>query len=576
MDTIETTCEPLGRATYSPEDNKLRIYPHARLSKEDYLRVKAAGFGWAPKQELFVAPAWTPEREDLAILFCGEIEDEDKTLVERAGERSERFEDYSAKRMDDANGARDAVSRIADGIPLGQPILVGHHSERHARRDAEKIENGMRRAVKMWETSKYWADRAQSAIGSAKYKEEPSVRARRIKGLEADLRKYLRSGEPRPLDLWDFKLIDADGNILRNEQGKVRLDKERLAAAKAERAALIRELGPRMKRWIAHTENRLTYEREMLAASGGTVADKTGPEKGGACRCWASPPSGWSIIQKVNRISVTLLDNWGNGGNDFTRVIPFDKLKAVMTKAQVEDARSTGRVIGETLRGFGLLNDAPPVVKVCACHRGSTCDISHDPATCSCDQCLSAGKRADFDAMKDSLKAGVKVVSAPQLFPTPKALVEQMIDLAVLEPHLTILEPSAGTGNIVRDLYQSTGVDVRNVMAVEINRDLCTQLASAFPEVRVRHGDFLALDNLGTFDRVLMNPPFENGADIKHIKHALKVLKPGGRLVAICANGPRQRAALEPISEEWIDLPDSSFSDQGTEVRTAIVVITNI
>jgi len=38
-----------------------------------------------------------------------------------------------------------------------------------------------------------------------------------------------------------------------------------------------------------------------------------------------------------------------------------------------------------------------------------------------------------------------------------------------------------------------------------------------------------------------MNPPFENGADIKHIQHAMKMLKPGGRLVAICANGPRQQ-----------------------------------
>ena len=49
-------------ATYSPEDNKLRLYPLSRLPKELYERVRAAGFIWAPKQELFVAPAWTPDR----------------------------------------------------------------------------------------------------------------------------------------------------------------------------------------------------------------------------------------------------------------------------------------------------------------------------------------------------------------------------------------------------------------------------------------------------------------------------------------------------------------------------------
>jgi hypothetical protein len=54
-------------ATYSPEDNKLRLYSSTRLDREIYARVRGAGFIYAPKQELFVAPMWTPEREDLLI-----------------------------------------------------------------------------------------------------------------------------------------------------------------------------------------------------------------------------------------------------------------------------------------------------------------------------------------------------------------------------------------------------------------------------------------------------------------------------------------------------------------------------
>jgi Domain of unknown function (DUF3560) len=180
-------------ATYSPEDNKLRLYSVTRLDSETYARVKAAGFSWAPKQELFVAPAWTPSREDLLIELCGEVGDEDTSLVDRAEQRAERFNDYSDNRAEDAEQAREAVASIADNIPLGQPILVGHHSERHARKDAERIENGMRRAVRMWETSKYWKQRAAGAIRAAKYKELPAVRARRIKGLEADKRKHERT-----------------------------------------------------------------------------------------------------------------------------------------------------------------------------------------------------------------------------------------------------------------------------------------------------------------------------------------------------------------------------------------------
>ena len=126
-------------ATYSPEDNKLRLYSVARLPPDLYAHVKAAGFIFAPRQELFVAPMWTPEREDLLIELCGEIDDEDATLVERAEERSERFTRYSERRTEDAERAQKAVSAIADGIPFGQPILVGHHSERRARRDAQQI-----------------------------------------------------------------------------------------------------------------------------------------------------------------------------------------------------------------------------------------------------------------------------------------------------------------------------------------------------------------------------------------------------------------------------------------------------
>ena len=91
-------------------------------------------------------------------------------------------------------------------------------------------------------------------------------------------------------------------------------------------------------------------------------------------------------------------------------------------------------------------------------------------------------------------------------------------------------------------------------------------------------GDFLEQNgNLGKFDRVVMNPPFINGADIKHIKHALTFLKPGGRLVAICANGSRQREILKPLAEDsggwWEDLPAGTFAEQGTGVNTALLVI---
>lgn len=121
------------RATYSPDDNKLRLYAASRLDPETYKKVHDAGFRWAPKQALFVAPAWTPGREDVLLSLAGEIEDEDSTLAERQEARAERFTGYSGKRASESAQALDEVERLAAMIPPGQPILVGHHSERRAR-----------------------------------------------------------------------------------------------------------------------------------------------------------------------------------------------------------------------------------------------------------------------------------------------------------------------------------------------------------------------------------------------------------------------------------------------------------
>jgi hypothetical protein len=376
-------------ATYSPDDNKLRLYPAHRLDSKEYAKVKAAGFRWAPRQELFVAPAWSPQRDDLLIEMCGEVGDEDTSLVDRAAERAERFTDYSEKRAEDANRAHAAVTAITDGIPMGQPILVGHHSEKHARRDAEKIENGMRRAVKMWETSKYWTYRAAGAIRHAKYKERPAARARRIKKIESDKRREEKSTrqaetfikawekvttweQARAIANYDhvsqcFPLADYPrGPEVSQYEGIMALWSALdgiITAEQAKEIALrVHRLGNDFRaRWIAHYENRLAYERAMLADAGGTVADRSPVEKGGAVRCWASPRHGraWSYIKRVNKVSVSINDNYGNGGANFTRTIELDKLTAIMTAAEVEQARADGRLLDlEDGTGFILADIA--------------------------------------------------------------------------------------------------------------------------------------------------------------------------------------------------------------------------
>jgi len=75
-----------------------------------------------------------------------------------------------------------------------------------------------------------------------------------------------------------------------------------------------------------------------------------------------------------------------------------------------------------------------------------------------------------------------------------------------------------------------------------------------------------------------MNPPFANAQDIEHIQHAFSLLKVRGRLVAICANGPRQNDRLRPFVEElggtWEVLPADTFKASGTSVNTVLLWLT--
>lgn len=161
-----------------------------------------------------------------------------------------------------------------------------------------------------------------------------------------------------------------------------------------------------------------------------------------------------------------------------------------------------------------------------------------------------------------------RVVSSFNLFQTPEPLAER---LAGMFPTFgRTLEPSAGLGRLYRAVRYRSNCEA---VLVDVSPDCCAELERIADErAKVIQGDFLTMAGLGLFDCIIMNPPFKNGQDVKHIQHALTMLDDGGLLVALCAAGPRQRAALEPKAAQWIDLPEGSFRSEGTNVNAAIVV----
>jgi hypothetical protein len=77
--------------------------------------------------------------------------------LEGAAEKAEQRSDAYYRKAD----LREEVS----GIPLGQPILVGHHSERRHRRALERADNAMRRSVEESKRAKELAHKA-AAVGT--------------------------------------------------------------------------------------------------------------------------------------------------------------------------------------------------------------------------------------------------------------------------------------------------------------------------------------------------------------------------------------------------------------------------
>jgi hypothetical protein len=84
--------------------------------------------------------------------------------------RVEKLRGYSAANAAKSEAAHAGVQQIADMIPFGQPIIVGHYSEKGHRRDIAKMQSGMTKSVAT-------ADRAAEQAARADEIERQAARA---------------------------------------------------------------------------------------------------------------------------------------------------------------------------------------------------------------------------------------------------------------------------------------------------------------------------------------------------------------------------------------------------------------
>ena len=173
-------------------------------------------------------------------------------------------------------------------------------------------------------------------------------------------------------------------------------------------------------------------------------------------------------------------------------------------------------------------------------------------------------------------------------FETPLGVAALMGQAAGVTAGSKVLEPSAGTGNLLRFLPQGV-----QITAVEQRYDNFEKLKGNLsrwrmndPKPTLENADFLEFEG-DNFDAIVMNPPFERlkglgRQDALHVQRAYDMLAPNGRLISIMGEGVfggsmKQDVAfrdwLEIVGATVVTMPEKAFKNSGTNVRTRLIVI---
>lgn len=118
----------------------------------------------------------------------------------------------------------------------------------------------------------------------------------------------------------------------------------------------------------------------------------------------------------------------------------------------------------------------------------------------------------------------------PDFYPTPAEVAAEMLDCLDLRGK-TVLEPSAGSGNLVRECLQRGAAEI---LWCEKEPQLQDMLANIRGSIPAYSADFFQLQSsdVSHIDSIAMNPPFS--ADEAHILHAWEIAPAGCEIVSLC------------------------------------------
>lgn len=148
---------------------------------------------------------------------------------ERRENRKARYEELAEKNRQNAEQRYKAAKQTSDQIPMGQPILVGHHSESSHRAALKRIDNNVRKSIEHDQKAGYYEDRVASIEQNrAIYSDDPEA----IVKLKHQLLE-LQGGQDK---------MKAINRIVRSKKLSDEQITEKLKAAYGYPASLIHEL----------------------------------------------------------------------------------------------------------------------------------------------------------------------------------------------------------------------------------------------------------------------------------------------------------------------------------------------
>lgn len=177
-------------------------------------------------------------------------------------------------------------------------------------------------------------------------------------------------------------------------------------------------------------------------------------------------------------------------------------------------------------------------------------------------------------------------------FPTPGWLAVDLADRLKITSKDFVLEPSAGLGALVKEILARGA----SCLAVEYDEARARTIRDVprgdDGDLWIHTGDFMEVTQefiLAGEDQLpnvaLMNPPFLKvglGDHIDHVRHAFELLSPDGRLGAVMPASVKFRQDKRHAAfRAWIyshdgdidDVPEGTFKESGTDVRTVFVTV---